>query len=127
MGHTGEELGADCADLWEAGHYELKPLGAQFRDAAAKLAQTEDGEYNFWRDSKLGGPYGPVRPVWADFCDDVFDVLRQTAENLELTGDALVLAANEYANSDDVARRKFEELKPAIIEAQKTDEQEPPR
>jgi len=127
MGHTGEELGADCADLWEAGHYELKPLGARFRDAAAKLALTEDGEHNFWRDTNLGGPYGPVRSIWADFRDDVFDVLKETATNLELTGDALILAANQYLAADDVARQKFDELKPAVIAAQEADEQEPPK
>ncbi|GII21756.1 hypothetical protein [Planosporangium mesophilum] len=127
MGHTGEELGADCVDLWQAGNYELKPLGAQFRDAAAQLARTEECEYNFWRDTKLGGPYGPVRQVWADFRDEVVDILRQTAENLELTGDALILAANRYADTDEDAKRTFTDLKPAVIEAHKDDGMEPPR
>jgi hypothetical protein len=127
MGHTGEELGADCVDLWEAGYYELKPLGAQFRDAAAKLALTEDGESNFWRDTELNGPYGPVRQVWADFRDNVFNVLRETAENLELTGDALILAANEYTNTDAIAKQRFADFKPAVIEAHKNDGVEPPK
>ncbi|MEO3743484.1 hypothetical protein [Plantactinospora sp. B5E13] len=117
MGHTGEELGADCVDLWEGGYFELKPLGAQFGEAAGRLALTEGHEGCFWRSSELGGPYGPVRQVWADFRDEVHVILRETAENLDLTGDALILAANEYLETDTVAKRKFEELKPAVIDA----------
>jgi hypothetical protein len=125
MGHTGDELGADCLDLWEAGYYELKPLVDIFRDAAAQLDMTDAGMYNMYRDSKLGGPYGPVRDVWVDFRDDVFAILRETAENLDLTGDALMLAANEYMKSDQVAKDKFRELQPAVIAAHS--KKEPPR
>lgn len=119
MGHTGEELGADCVDLWEAGHFELKPLGAQFHEAAGDLARTEAGEQNFWRSGELGGPYGPVRQVWADLRDEVVGILRDTAESLELTGDALILAARRYTASDEVAKRRFDELQPAVIAAQR--------
>ncbi len=125
MGHTGEELGADCLDIWEAGYYELKPLAGIFRDAAAKLDMTESGMYNMYRDSKLGGPYGPVRYVWADFRDDVFAILRETAENLDLTGDALMLAANEYMRSDQAAKDTFNRLQPAVVAAHP--EQAPPK
>jgi hypothetical protein len=125
MGHTGEELGADCLDLWEAGYYELKPLASIFRDAAGKLDLTDTGMYNMYRDSKLSGPYGPLRDVWVEFRDDVFNVLRETAENLELTGDALMLAAQEYMNSDQAAKDKFAQLQPAVVAAHP--EKEPPK
>jgi hypothetical protein len=117
VGHTGEELGADCLDLWEAGYYELKPLAAIFRDAAGKLDLADGGLSNMYRDAKLGGPYGPVRDTWSDFRDDVFAILRETAENLDLTGDALMLAANEYMSSDQAAKDKFAQLQPAVIAA----------
>jgi hypothetical protein len=125
MGHHGDELGADCLDLWEAGYYELKPLGVTFRDAAGQLDRADDGLYNMYRSSELGGPYGPVREVWSDFRDDVFAVLRETAENLDLTGDALMMAAREYMRSDKAAKDKFVQLQPQVIAAHP--EKEPPR
>ncbi|MDT5040465.1 MAG: hypothetical protein QOE51_1450 [Actinoplanes sp.] len=117
MGHVGEELGADCLDLWEAGYYELKPLAATFRDAAGKLDLADTGLGNLYRDSLLGGPYGPVRDAWSDFRDDVFTILRETAENLNLTGDALMTAANEYMASDTTAQNTFKALQPAVVAA----------
>jgi len=125
MGHTGEELGADCLDLWEAGYYELKPLAQIFRDAAGKVDLADGGMSNMYRDDKLGGPYGPVRDVWSDFRDDVFAILRATAENLDLTADALMLAASEYIRSDQAAKDKLRQLQPAVIAAHP--EKEPPR
>lgn len=117
MGHTGAELGADCADLWAAGHFELKPLGAVFREAARNLHLADCGLPNMYRDSRLDGPYGPVRDAWCDFRDDVFAVLRETAESLDLTGDALILAANEYLRADQAAKDEFDRLRPAILAA----------
>jgi hypothetical protein len=125
MGHTGDELAADCLDLWEAGYYELKPLGEVFRDAAGKLVLTDQGLGNMYRDGKLGGPYGPVHGAWSEFRDDVFDILRETAEALDLTGDALVMAAKLYMGEDEAVKAKFEELQGAVIAAHP--EKEPPR
>ncbi|MBB4764699.1 hypothetical protein ACFQFC_10865 [Amorphoplanes digitatis] len=121
MSHSGEELGADLVDLWEAGRYELKPVAGQIRYAAAQLLQADAGGYNWYRDGKLSGPYGPAKPAWESLRDDFFEILRTTAENLDLTGDALVLAAEQYANTDSVAAKKFEELKPAVTAAHQPD------
>lgn len=115
MGHTGDQLGADCADLWEAGQFKLKPLAEEFREAASHLDRADSGLSNMHRDGKLGGPYGPVREAWTAFRDDVFAALRETAESLELTGDALILAANEYARTDTEARRKFDQMRRNLI------------
>ncbi|GAA2471308.1 hypothetical protein Ahu01nite_079120 [Winogradskya humida] len=121
MPHSGDELGADLVDLWEAGQYQLKPVAQQFRLAAGNLLLTDSVGHNFYRDGKLGGPYGPAKPAFDDFRDAVFEILRTTAENLELTGDAMVLAADEYAQTDDVAAKKFQELQPAVEAAHPQD------
>jgi hypothetical protein len=124
VGHKGAELGADCLDLWEAGYYELKPLGQTFNEAARQLDR-HDASLILYRSSELGGPYGPVVDVWSDFRDDVFAILRETAENLDLTGDALMLAAREYMSSDKAAADKFRQLQPALIAGHP--EKEPPK
>ncbi|MGA5305436.1 hypothetical protein ACPCHT_36440 [Nucisporomicrobium flavum] len=121
MPHSGDELGADLVDLWEAGQYELKPVAGQIREAAGALLLADNSGYNWYRDGKLGGPYGPAKPAWESLRDDFFEILRTTAENLDLTGDAMVLAADEYASTDSVAGKKFEELKPAVEAAHAQD------
>ena len=117
MPHRGDELGADLVDLWEAGKYELKPVAQQFRLAAGRLLLADNSGYNWYRDGKLGGPYGTAKGPFEELRDAFFEVLRTTAENLDLTGDAMVMAAEEYAGADGAAKKKFEELRPAVDSA----------
>jgi hypothetical protein len=123
VAHDGAELGAACLDLWEAGHYELKPLARTFDDAARRI-DNADGALLLHRGSELSGPYGPVLQAWSDLRDDVFAILRETAANLDLTGDALLLAAREHLRSDRAARDAFHRLRPDVVAAHP--EREPP-
>ncbi|MEU4426102.1 hypothetical protein AB0F81_36240 [Actinoplanes sp. NPDC024001] len=119
MGATGEELGVDCLELWKAGTYQLQPLGEHLRLTVRHLVTAESGLSALWRDSKLGGPYGPLLDAWTSLADETIRILQETGESLEATGQILVLASSEYQETDDVARRKFEELKPDVVRAQK--------
>lgn len=131
MGATGEKLGVDCLELWKAGAYQLQPLGEHFRRTVRHVVTAESGLSALWRDGKLGGPYGPLYVAWSALADETIRILQETAENLEATGEVLVLAAEQYQGTDEQARRKFEELKPDVIRAQKLAEEqrqaEPPR
>lgn len=111
MPHTGEELGADLVDLYDAGRYKMKAVAAEFRTAGGELVRTEGLTGVFARHPDLGGSSGPARASWEALRDAVADVIFKTAANMDDTGLALIMAADEYARTDDVARKKFQKLR----------------
>ncbi|WP_199512221.1 hypothetical protein [Nucisporomicrobium flavum] len=113
MPHSGEEFGSDLVDLYDAGRYKLKAVADQFRTAGGELFRT-DGTGILARHPALGGTYGPAKASWEDLRDAVVDVIFKTAANMDDTGLALMMAADEYAKTDEVARKKYEDLKGAL-------------
>jgi hypothetical protein len=111
MSKSGDELGAELYELWFAGERRLPAIANEFTSAASRLNGSMSGETVLWRPPELSGPYGAARGPWASFRDDVYDILRETADNLDLTGEALSLAAREYAKTDSAAAAKLEQLK----------------
>ncbi|WP_203869825.1 hypothetical protein [Plantactinospora endophytica] len=88
---------------------------AEEYDAAARLVgDTNSGLANaFMRPTQLGGPYGPTHGPWRSFRDELESILSDTAVNLELVGEALRLAASEYARTDSAAGAEFDRLRQA--------------
>lgn len=117
MPHAGEELGADLVDLYDAGRYKMKAVAEQFRTAGGTLFRTDGQTAVFARHPALGGSSGPAREPWEALRDAVVDVVFTTAANMDDTGLALMMAADEYAKTDDAARRKYEALKGALDQA----------
>lgn len=113
MPDTGIDLGADLYLLWRAGRDNLPSVAAVFATANRAVAETDDGLDNAFRRSDHfgGGAQGPVFPQWTALRDELQLILANTAVNLEATGDALCLAATEYAKTDEAAAREFERLR----------------
>ncbi|HEY2947409.1 MAG TPA: hypothetical protein VGJ53_03265 [Micromonosporaceae bacterium] len=111
MSKSSDELGAELYELWFAGERRLPAIAEEFATAASRVGGSMNGESAFWRPSELSGPYGAARGPWVSFRDEVYDILKETADNLDLTGEALSLAAREYAKTDRAAAAKLEQLK----------------
>jgi len=75
----------------------------------------------FRRDPAFGGTLGPAFGPWTQFRDELASIMRQTAENLEATGHALMLAADGYNGADqqakDVLRKHESEIAAADARA----------
>lgn len=112
MPNSGEDLGADLYELWRAGRDNLPTVAAQYSAATGFLSSTDYGlHYAFQRPGRFGdGAYGPVYGPWKDLRTELEGILSETATNLELTGEALCLAATEYAETDEAAAAEFNRL-----------------
>ncbi|MEU4690015.1 hypothetical protein [Actinoplanes sp. NPDC023714] len=117
MPHSGEELGADLVDLYDAGRFKMKALAVEFRGAGAALVRTYGMTGVFARHPDLGGSSGPALGSWEALRDAIIEVIATTAVNMEDTGDALIMAADEYGKTDAIAARHFEELKQGLDHA----------
>ena len=113
MPAEGSELGADLYDLWRAGRDNLPSVASEYATANNHVANTGDGlGAAFLRPETFGGGlYGPVYAAWRALRDEFQTILADTAKNLELVGEALCLAASEYAKADDRAADELERLR----------------
>ena len=111
MSLSGASLGADLADLYDAGHYKLPQVGAEFEAAAGSLNSVADITGLLYRDPALGGSTGPAAASFEDLRDAIVGILKQSASNLDDTGAALVLGANEYAKTDAGAAATYDKLR----------------
>lgn len=111
MTSSGRELGADIYELWRAGHENLPNVAAQFSDSASTLAAYSYG-YKFYRSGSLGagGMYGAY-DAWNSLAGTLDGIMRETADNIVDTGNALVLAADMYAATDADAAAEFNRRK----------------
>jgi hypothetical protein len=115
-----DTLVTNCADLWEAGELKLKPLAMHFRSMVANLTAAESRSAALRRDELFGGPYGPARGAWEYLADTTVRILRETAENLEATGDVLVMASQEYQAAEDINTEALKRAKGDAIFAEQT-------
>jgi hypothetical protein len=113
MVDKGTGFGLDLYELWQAGRDRLPTVALQYTEANNAVAHTDDGlAAAFLRSPHLSGDsYGPVYPAWKTLRDELQTILHDTAKNLELVGEALCLAANEYAKADSAAEKEFNRLK----------------
>jgi hypothetical protein len=100
-------------ELWRAGTDNLPSVASQYSTAAGYVAGTGSGlAAAFLRPPQFGsGTYGRVYESWKVLRDEFQKILGDTATNLELTGEALCLAAREYARTDRAAADEFNRLK----------------
>ncbi|MEV0897734.1 hypothetical protein [Actinoplanes sp. NPDC049802] len=119
-------LVADCVDLWTAGEMKLKPLAAHYRTVVASISTAERHLGALWRSEMVGGPYGPARSAWESLAETAIAMLRETADNLEATGDALVMASEMYAETEDINAEAIRKMKAPVIAAATYDPATPP-
>lgn len=111
MPHTGEELGVDAAELYNAGRFKVSALADEFDAAGTKLFGAGAAAGLFARDPRLGGSLGPVKAVWDVLRDDIVGLLKETTTNMADTGEALVMSAEEYVRTDEVARAAYIDIR----------------
>src|SRR5215475_4291866 len=111
MPDHGRDLGADLYHLWLAGKDNLPSVAGEYGRAASDVAATDSAFAVMWRPSRFGGDtYGPVYYSWTTLRDELQTILSETASNLTLTGEALVLAANQYAKTDRAVAAEMKRL-----------------
>lgn len=109
---SGIDLGADLWQLYHAGKVSLPAVAREFALACNHVRYArEDARPAFQRPAKFGGTTGPVCSAWLEFAGTVARFLERTADNLEDTGAALILATEIYADADFAASSELERLK----------------
>ena len=102
-------LGADLFDLWNAGKHML-PAAAESVQGAWNTTPASIKSY-----CTRSGPIGLVPDGPGQAIDNVLEYLNRalsdSAQNLRLTGDALVWLANQYAATDADAKAEFDRKK----------------
>jgi hypothetical protein len=108
MPDSGKDLGADLYGLYTAGKDYLPSAAGQYREASRLIAA--DLTLMFRRSDLLGGPYGPAHGAWTALHREMHRILAETADNLDSVGEALCLAAQQYARTDAAAADEFRRL-----------------
>ncbi len=121
MPDSGYDLGVDLYELWKSGHDNLPWLAWVVATANNDLAATATAAGSaFIRPLEFGTElYGNAYWPWRGLRDELQRILGDTATNLELVGDALCMAAQQYADSDSAAADELNRLKT-------TDQDNPP-
>ena len=124
MPDTGRELGADLYGLTIVAKRNFPTVATDYRHAQQALAATSSQEGAFRRPDHFGGgPSGPAMGAWSELRDTVITIVSETATNLELTSQALLLATSWYAAADQGAANELSRL----LAADGTPQPEQPR
>ncbi|MFI1992066.1 hypothetical protein [Actinoplanes sp. NPDC020271] len=104
-----EDLGVELGQLWDAGHRDLPAVTAVLTSARSDLTRAPRAwESAFRRPVEFGtGHHGKVYTALSRMNDVMVTILRDSAENLNLAAEALLLAAEVYADTDERAAREL--------------------
>jgi hypothetical protein len=125
---SGINLGADLYNLYKMGKHKLPTVAAVYRNAGALMSgsstttstsgwqsgprPTIQLDLAFRRSSEIDGTAkGPACTGMLDVFDTIGHALTATADNLDDTADALLLAVQVYGETDEQARCEFNRLK----------------
>jgi hypothetical protein len=108
-GHSGEAFGVDLYHLWGAGKEALPTVAAVYATACNGLAGTYSSVDSAFQGVEPFSGYS-VKASWTALRDALQDALAEAATSLELTGESLCIAAENYAGSDAGARNEFRRL-----------------
>jgi hypothetical protein len=109
---SGTVLGARLEDLVRVANGHLQLVEDAYQRIYDKLA---DVQYRvsttFVRHADFGGGGGDKHAADAqDFAETLGAYIRESQESISLTGDALRIAAQEYARTDDAASDELKRL-----------------
>lgn len=111
MPDSGKIFGTDLYELWQAGTQYLPAVAVHLREAESELESAGHHDDAFRRPDRFGGGnYGPAYGAIAELRQWLATMLRQTAENLTDVSAVLLLAANEFAETDRAAGDAFRDL-----------------
>ena len=111
MGKTGEALAADLYKLLVVARNDLPSVADAYHDCAKHSGSAGSGVATaMTRPAYFGGTLGPVHDAWVNLHDKVHKYLADTGRNLDDTGAALELAANQYHDTDTEAGKALDGL-----------------
>jgi hypothetical protein len=112
MPDSGKDLGLDLFNLYKAGTQNLPEVAAEYTAAGTHAANALNAAAGaFQRHQIFGGSSGPAYAEWNELGQTIAKFLHDSGENLKETGEALVLAANNYAATDQAAKAELDNLK----------------
>jgi len=112
---SGRQLGVDLYELWHAGQSLIPDVAAEFDAAYNGVNDGAGDSFAWYRGGGLGvgGSYGPHSDFQA-LAQTLGGYLARTYNNLYYVGEALVEAANDFANTDAEAAAEFESRKSQV-------------
>jgi hypothetical protein len=112
MPDKGQDLGADLFRLYKMAKVNLPDVSGEYSDAAGFVGGTDTGLAKaFGRHAQFGGANGPAYQPWVELRDTVKKFLSDTDYNLDETAQALLLATDAYAATDNAAKTELDRLK----------------
>jgi len=110
-GDRGVTLGLDLWELYRAGKQSLPAVATEYYNAGFRVGRAGAlVEGAFTRPAIFGGAQGPACGEWMELMSTIMRFLGDTGENLDATGEALVMAANTYSETDRAAGRELHRL-----------------
>lgn len=111
MAHTGKGFGIDLYGLKQVAKSDLPTVSGAYDSAADKCASARDGVDGI---SGVPGQFvaeqGAVADKYQQAHDSVIGLLRKTRNNLDETAEALNQAADQYAEDDQAAAARLQQL-----------------
>ncbi|WP_213450958.1 hypothetical protein [Rhizomonospora bruguierae] len=113
MPDTGQDLGADLNRLETMALRNLPNVAEQYGNAAARVNGTGFSVgAAFSRHTAFGGStQGPALGPWIQLKDTIAGYLRDTADKLDATAEALELAVKAIADADQAAAAELDRLR----------------
>lgn len=112
MPDSGADLGFDLFELYRAGKQNLPNVAAEYGAAASSVkAAGSQAADAFSRPEQFGGARGPAYAEWSELQKIIEKLLYETEDNMIDTGQALILAANTLAATDQAAKDNLDKLK----------------
>jgi hypothetical protein len=98
-GHAGEAFGVDLYSLWRVGKKELPIVATVYATACNGLAGTYSSVDSAFQGSEPLSGYA-VKSSWTALRDALQEALADAATSLELAGESLCIAVENYAGAD---------------------------
>jgi ABC-type transporter Mla subunit MlaD len=112
MPDHGSDLGVDLYKLLVVARDDLPSVAAIYADADTKFRTAANSIAAVMRrPDHFGDTLGPVYSTWVSLHDTVASVLSRTESSLGDTAKVLADAANRYAETDQAAAKRFDNLR----------------
>ena len=107
-GRSGTAFGVDLYVLYKSGKVHLPVVAQEFAEACNLLTWSSTRENQAFSGSEYFGV--DIFQKWTALRDALQNVLADASDGLLLTGEALCVAANEYARADSGAAAELSRL-----------------
>jgi hypothetical protein len=110
VAETGKELAADLYQILVVGKSDLPTVAAEYREAVSKVDSAGAAAPHAMRRPPFFGA-DQVQQAWLDLRDELGRFLSESEDSLGDAGRALVMAVDQYAETDTVAAKELDRLR----------------